>query len=57
LLLDQGERIHDVAARLGHDPAVLLRTYAHHASDSQDSAAALEALLDGYRPPLRAVPD
>jgi integrase len=56
LLLDQGERIHDVAARLGHDPAVLLRVYAHHATDSQDSAAALESLLDGSRPPLRVVP-
>jgi integrase len=57
LLLDQGERVHDVAARLGHDPAVLLRTYAHHGGDSQDSAAALEALLDGSQPPLRVVPD
>jgi integrase len=56
LLLDQGERIHDVAARLGHDPAVLLRTYAHHGGDSQDSAAALEALLEGSRPPLRVLP-
>jgi hypothetical protein len=50
LLLDQGERIHDVAARLGHDPAMLLRTYAHHGGDSQDSAAAMETLLDGSRP-------
>jgi integrase len=57
LLLDQGERIHDVAARLGHDPTVLLRTYAHHGSESQDSAAALESLLGGSRPTLRAVPD
>jgi integrase len=56
LLLDQGERIHDVAARLGHDPSVLLRTYAHHGGDSQDSAAALETLLDGERPPLRVLP-
>jgi hypothetical protein len=58
LLLDQGERIHDVAARLGHDAAVLLRTYAHHGRDSQDSAAALEALLDEpSRPRLAVVPD
>jgi integrase len=57
LLLDRGEKIHDVAARLGHDPAVLLRTYAHHGSESQDSAAALESLLEGSWPPLRAVPD
>jgi integrase len=55
LLLDQGQRIHDVAARLGHDPAVLLRVYAHHATASQDSAAALESLLDGDRPALRAL--
>lgn len=56
LLLDRGERVHDVAARLGHDPAVLLRTFSHQSSDSQDSAAALEMLLDGERPSLRAVP-
>jgi Phage integrase family len=56
LLLDQGEPIHDVAARLGHDPAVLLRRYAHHGRDSQDGAAGFESLLDGERPPLRAVP-
>jgi integrase len=55
-LLDRGERIHDVAARLGHDPAVLLRIYAHHGGDSQDSAAALETLLDGERPALRVLP-
>jgi integrase len=57
LLLDQGERVHDVAARLGHDPAVLLRTYAHAGGDSQDSAAALESLLGDGRPALRALPD
>jgi integrase len=54
LLLDRGERIHDVAARLGHDASQLLRTYAHHGDDSQDSAAALESLLGG-RPALRVV--
>jgi integrase len=55
-LLDQGEGIVDVAARLGHSPDVLLRVYAHHGDDSQDSAAALEGLL-GTRPALRVVPD
>jgi integrase len=55
LLLDQGEKIHDVAARLGDDPALLLRVYAHHGRDSQDSAAALEHLLGGDRPALRVV--
>jgi hypothetical protein len=34
---------------------VLLRTYAHHRSDGQDSAAALEALLDRGRPPMRVL--
>jgi integrase len=53
LLLDRGEKIHDVAARLGHDASQLLRTYAHHGDDSLDSAAALESLLD--RPALRVV--
>jgi integrase len=57
LLLDQGEKIHDVAARLGHDASQLLRTYAHHGDDSQDSAAALESLLGDGRPALRVVPD
>jgi hypothetical protein len=56
LLLDSGERVHDLAARLGHDASVLLRTYAHHGRDSQDTAAALESLLDGDRPPLHVVP-
>jgi integrase len=56
LLLDQGERVHSVAHRLGHDPSVLLRTYAHAGGVSQDSAAGLESLLSGSRPPLRVVP-
>jgi integrase len=55
LLLDQGLPVHDVAARLGHDPAMLLRVYAHAGRDSQDSAAALESLLGGDRPALRVV--
>jgi len=29
ILLNKGVPIHEVAGRLGHDPAVLLRTYAH----------------------------
>jgi integrase len=56
LLLDQGQKIHDVAARLGHTPAVLLRRYAHHDAASQDAAAALEELLED-RPALRVVKD
>ena len=48
--------IHVVAARLGHDPATLLRVYAQAGDDSQDAAAGLEGLLDGERPPLRVVP-
>jgi integrase len=56
LLLDQGQRVHDVAARLGHDPAVLLRRYAHHDTDSQDAAASMERLLvKSARPELRVV--
>jgi hypothetical protein len=35
---------------------MLLRVYAHAGDDSQDVAAGLEGLLDGERPPLRALP-
>jgi integrase len=56
LLLDRGEKIHDVAQRLGHDAAILMRRYAHAGADSQDRAAALESVLDeAPRPALRVV--
>jgi integrase len=57
LCLEQGMPIHVVAQRLGHNPSVLLNVYAHAGDESQDVAAGLEGLLDGERPPLRAVPD
>jgi integrase len=41
LLLDQGVSIHVVAARCGHDPAVLLRSYAKRTKKADTSAAAL----------------
>jgi integrase len=56
LLLDQGQPVHLVASRLGHDASVLLRRYAHAGHDSQDTAAALESLLDSDRPTLRVLP-
>jgi integrase len=56
LCLEQGMPIHVVAQRLGHDPAMLLRVYAHAGDDSQDVAAGLEGLLDGTEPRLRVVP-
>ncbi len=55
LLLDQGLPVHQVAARLGHDPAMLLRVYSHAHDRSQDAAAALDGLLDGVAPTLRVV--
>jgi integrase len=56
LCLEQGMPIHVVAQRLGHDPAMLLRVYAHAGDGSQDVAAGLEGLLDGSPPELRVVP-
>jgi integrase len=40
-LLDAGVPVHVVAARLGHDPAVLLRTYAKRTNQSDAAAAAV----------------
>jgi integrase len=58
LMLERGVPVHVAAARLGHDPSVLLRRYSHAVIDSQDAAAALEGLLDGEsRPALAVVPD
>jgi integrase len=39
ILLDKGVPVHVVAARCGHDPAVLLRTYAKRTKKSDASAA------------------
>jgi integrase len=41
LLLDAGVPVHVVAARCGHDPAVLLRSYAKHSKKADTSAAAI----------------
>jgi integrase len=40
LLLDAGVPVHVVAARCGHDPAILLRTYARRTKKADTSAAA-----------------
>jgi integrase len=39
-LLDAGEPVHVVAARCGHDPAVLLKSYAKWTKKADMSAAA-----------------
>jgi integrase len=41
LLLDNGTPIHVVAERCGHDPAVMLRSYAKRTRKADDSAAAV----------------
>ena len=41
LLLDRGVPVHVVAARCGHDPAELLRTYAKRTRKADNSAAAV----------------
>jgi integrase len=45
LLLDNGVPVHVVAARCGHDPAVLLRAYAKRTRKADTSAAAVIASL------------
>jgi integrase len=45
LLLDAGVPIHVVAARCGHDPAVLLRVYAKRTRKADKSAAAIIGAL------------
>jgi integrase len=48
LLLDAGVPMHVVAARCGHDPAVLLRSYAKRTKKADTSAAdVIEALSRG----------
>jgi len=45
LLLDAGVPVHVVAARCGHDPAILLRTYARRTKKADMSAAAVIGTL------------
>jgi integrase len=45
LLLDDGVGVHVVAARCGHDPAVLLRSYAKRTRKADTSAAAVISAL------------
>jgi len=45
LLLDAGVPVHVVAARCGHDPAILLRVYAKRTKKADTSAAALIGAL------------
>jgi integrase len=45
LLLDAGVPVHVVAARCGHDPAVLLRSYAKRSKKADTSAAAIIGAL------------
>jgi integrase len=45
LLLDRGVPVHVVAARCGHDPAVLLRVYAKRTRKADDSAADVIAAI------------
>ena len=45
LLLDAGVPVHVVAARCGHDPAVLLRVYARRTKKADTSAAVVLGLL------------
>lgn len=54
LLLDAGEAVHVVAARLGHaDPAVTLRVYAHSSRKQQAQAALRWANVIGQSQPGR----
>lgn len=41
LLLDAGVPVHVVAARCGHDPAVLLRSYARRTRKADTTAAGI----------------
>jgi integrase len=46
LLLDAGVPVHVVAARCGHDPAVLLRSYAKRTRKPDRSAAAVQSVAE-----------
>jgi integrase len=48
LLLDAGVPVHVVAARCGHDPAVLLRNYAKRTKKADTSAAAVIGTLSKH---------
>jgi integrase len=48
LLLDAGVPVHVVAARCGHDPAILLRTYARRTKKADTSAAAVIGTLSEH---------
>lgn len=41
ILLSKGMPIHEVAGRLGHSAAVLLKTYAHRLPEGDQQAAAI----------------
>ena len=45
MLLDNGTPVHVVAERCGHDPAVMLRSYAKRTRKADDSAAAIMSQL------------
>ena len=45
ILLDKGVPVHVIAARCGHDPAVLLRSYAKRTKKADTSAAAVIGAL------------
>jgi integrase len=45
LLLDNGTPVHVVAERCGHDPAVMLRSYAKRTRKADNSAAAIMGQL------------
>jgi integrase len=54
-LHEQGMPVHVIAAIMGDDPAVSLRTYAHAHDRAMHAATAVETLLTGTRPALRVV--
>jgi integrase len=56
LLLDAGVPVHVVAARCGHDPAILLRTYARRTKKADESAAAVIGALAKGALGCRAAP-
>jgi integrase len=57
MLLDAGVPVHAVAARCGHDPAVLLRVYAKRTRKADTSAASPRARLPhGLHLPLFSGP-
>jgi integrase len=45
VLLDKGVPVHVVAARCGHDPAELLRTYARRTNKADTAAASVIGTL------------